>query len=31
LRVTHIYRREGGHWHAVHRHADLKRPDQAVT
>jgi len=31
LRVTHIYRREGGHWHAVHRHADFKRPDQAVT
>ena len=31
LRVTHIYRREGGQWHAVHRHADLKRPDQAVT
>jgi ketosteroid isomerase-like protein len=31
LRVTHIYRREGGHWHAVHRHADLKRPDHAVS
>ena len=32
LRVTHVYRREGGQWHAVHRHADLKPPpDQAVT
>lgn len=31
LRVTHIYRREGGQWPAVHRHADLKPPHQAVT
>lgn len=22
LRVTHVYRREGGHWRIVHRHAD---------
>ena len=22
LRVTHVYRREQGHWRAVHRHAD---------
>ena len=24
LRVTHVYRREDGHWRAVHRHADRK-------
>ncbi len=23
LRVTHVYRRENGHWHIVHRHADV--------
>ena len=26
LRATHVYRRENGHWKAVHRHADLLRP-----
>ena len=26
LRVTHVYRREHGHWFAVHRHADRKPP-----
>jgi ketosteroid isomerase-like protein len=31
LRVSHIYRREDGQWHTVHRHADLKPPDQAAT
>jgi ketosteroid isomerase-like protein len=30
LRVTHVYRRQDGQWQAVHRHADLKPPDQAV-
>ncbi len=24
LRATHVYRRENGHWKAVHRHADLR-------
>ncbi len=23
LRVTHLYRRENGHWHIVHRHGDI--------
>jgi ketosteroid isomerase-like protein len=27
LRVTHIYRREHGHWRATHPHADRKQPD----
>ena len=31
LRVTHVYRRQDGQWHAVHRHADLKPLEQAVT
>ena len=31
LRVTHVYRREDGKWRAVHRHADLKPPDQPAT
>jgi ketosteroid isomerase-like protein len=26
LRVTHIYRREHGHWRATHPHADRKQP-----
>jgi len=26
LRATHVYRREGGHWRAVHRHADRRPP-----
>ncbi len=29
LRVTHVYRREDGHWRIVHRHAD--RPPAAQT
>jgi len=29
LRVTHVYRREGGEWRIVHRHADVP-PDEAV-
>ena len=29
LRVTHVYRREGGHWRIVHRHADY--PPDAET
>ena len=28
LRVTHVYRRENGHWRAVHRHADRKLFDE---
>lgn len=27
LRSTHVFRRENGHWRAVHRHADRKQPD----
>jgi ketosteroid isomerase-like protein len=31
LRVTHVYRREEGHWRIVHRHADLPpSPDTDV-
>jgi len=26
LRATHVYRREAGHWRAVHRHADRRPP-----
>jgi SnoaL-like domain len=26
LRATHVYRRESGHWRAVHRHADRRPP-----
>jgi ketosteroid isomerase-like protein len=28
LRATHVYRREGGHWRAVHRHADRRLPQR---
>jgi ketosteroid isomerase-like protein len=28
IRVTHIYRRYGGEWFLVHRHADFPPPDQ---
>ena len=28
IRVTHIYRRFGGAWRLVHRHADFPPPDQ---
>ena len=28
LRATHVYRREDGHWRAVHRHADRRPPDR---
>jgi hypothetical protein len=28
LRATHVYRREDGHWRAVHRHADRRPADQ---
>ena len=27
LRATHVYRREDGHWRAVHRHADRRPRD----
>ena len=30
LRATHVYRREDGHWRAVHRHADRRPPDRAA-
>lgn len=30
LRATHVYRREDGHWRAVHRHADRGSRDQAL-
>ena len=29
LRVTHLYRRTGGAWKLLHRHADLPRPIRA--
>jgi ketosteroid isomerase-like protein len=29
LRVTHVYRREDNEWKIVHRHGDLKPPDQS--
>jgi hypothetical protein len=29
LRVTHLYRRTGGAWQLLHRHADLPRPTRA--
>src|SRR5215216_1579946 len=28
LRATHVYRREGGQWRAVHRHADRRPPQR---
>jgi ketosteroid isomerase-like protein len=28
IRVTHVYRRAGGHWRLVHRHADFPPVDQ---
>jgi ketosteroid isomerase-like protein len=28
LRATHVYRLEGGHWRAVHRHADRRPPQR---
>ena len=31
LRATHAYRREDGHWRAVHRHADRRPPDEPQT
>ena len=31
LRATHVYRREDGHWRAVHRPADRRPPDRAAT
>jgi ketosteroid isomerase-like protein len=31
LRATHVYRREDGHWRAVHRHADRRPPDGAAN
>lgn len=30
-RATHVYRREDGHWRAVHRHADRRPPDRAAN
>jgi ketosteroid isomerase-like protein len=29
IRVTHIFRRFGGEWRLVHRHADFPPPDQS--
>jgi ketosteroid isomerase-like protein len=29
LRVTHVYRRQDNEWKIVHRHGDLKPPDQS--
>ena len=31
IRVTHIYRRIGGDWKLMHRHADFPPPDQRNT
>ncbi|MGH9235922.1 MAG: YybH family protein [Acidimicrobiales bacterium] len=31
LRVTHIYRREAGHWRIVHRHGDHMPADTSAT
>jgi ketosteroid isomerase-like protein len=31
IRVTHIYRRIGGEWKLMHRHADFAPPDQRKT
>jgi ketosteroid isomerase-like protein len=28
IRVTHVYRHDGGRWRLVHRHADFPPPDQ---
>jgi len=30
LRVTHVYRREGGEWKIVHRHGDAPPADQSL-
>jgi ketosteroid isomerase-like protein len=30
LRVTHVYRREGGEWKFVHRHGDAPPADQSL-
>lgn len=31
LRLTHLYRREGGEWKVVHEHSDFQPPDHALT
>jgi ketosteroid isomerase-like protein len=31
LRVTHVYRREGGEWKIVHRHGDVQPIDQSPS
>jgi len=31
LRVTHVYRREDGHWRIVHRHADVPPTSNGTT
>jgi len=31
LRLTHLYRREGGEWKVVHEHSDFQPADHAIT